>query len=164
MTARFGVEGEIVPLQASDARACVEIVESLPDWFGYPGASDDVAEAARTQEGFLACLDGRALGFITVRPRFTECLEITYLAVRADLRRKGLGRKLLRAVAELCVNREIESMCLLTLGPSAGSAFYQETVEFYQAQGFWRVREVQNVEWGGASSLVMVAPTRRLLV
>ena len=153
----------IEPLRASDAPGCVEVVRSLPEWFGYPGALDDVGAASRTQEGFCARLDGRVIGFVTIRPSYAECLEVTYLAVHATFRRRGLGRALIRAVARLCGERSIDSICLLTLGPTAESPFYNETVEFYRTLGFWRVRELQNAEWGCAYSLVMAAPADQLI-
>ena len=154
---------EIVGLEAAHRADCLAVVKSLPEWFSYPGALEDVATASRTQEGFCARIDGRVVGFVTNRPSFEESLEITYLAVHAAFRRKGIGRVLVRAVAELCSERSIDSICLLTLGPMAGSPFYQETVDFYRALGFWRIREVQNAEWGGAYSLVMAAPAGQLL-
>ncbi len=163
MNGPLGVDADITFLRDVDAQDCVEVVRSLPEWFSYPGALDDVASACRTQEGFCARLDGRVVGFVAVRPCFEESLEITYLAVHAAFRRKGIGRALVRAVAELCIARSVESICLLTLGPTAGSSFYGETVEFYRALGFWRIRELQNAEWGGAYSLVMVALVGRLL-
>lgn len=157
------VYADIEALRALDVPACVEVVRSLPEWFSYPGALDDVEAASRVQEGFVARLDGRVIGFITIRPSFAECLEITYLAVHATFRRKGIGRRLIRTVAKLCEERDIDSICLLTLGPTTESRFYRETVEFYRTQGFWRVRELQNAEWGGAYSLVMAAPASQLL-
>ena len=157
------VVADIAFLRNTDAPDCVEVVRSLPEWFSYPGALEDVETASRTQEGYCARLDGRVVGFVTTRPSFGESLEITYLAVQAAFRHQGIGSELVRAVAGLCTERSIDSICLLTLGPTAGSPFYQETVAFYRALGFWRIREVQNVEWGGAYSLVMAAPARQLL-
>lgn len=157
------VDVSIESLRAPDAPECVEVVRSLPEWFSYPGALDDVGTSSRTEEGFCARIDGQLIGFVTIRPSFAECLEISYLAVHSTFRRKGIGRKLIRAVAELCEVRAIDLICLLTLGPSAESPFYRETVEFYRTMGFWRIRELQNAEWGGAHSLVMAALAAQLL-
>jgi len=164
MTGLPGVESGVEALRVTDVPVCVEVVQSLPEWFGYPGSSGDVESASREQEGFVIRAGGRAVAFVTFRPNFEESVEITYLAVHAIYRRHGMGSKLVRAVAKLCDQRHVRSICLLTLGPSAENSFYRETVEFYQALGFWRVRELQNAEWGGAYTLVMVAPTSRLLV
>ena len=87
-----------------------------------------------------------------------ETVEITYLAVRADHRREGVGRALVNAVRDHALAIGAQSICLLTLGPSAASEFYAETIAFYQAIGFWRTKEVYLSAWGGAPTLLMVAP------
>lgn len=153
---------EIRALYEGDAHACVSIVQSLPEWFGYPSAIEDVAAASRTQEGFVAVEGADVIAFVTTRPSFDESLEITYLAVEARHRRGGAGRALVRQVAELGRSRGYASVNLLTLGPSSGSSHYAQTVAFYRALGFWRVKEVQLSSWGGASALVMVAPVATL--
>jgi GNAT superfamily N-acetyltransferase len=96
-------------------------------------------------------------------PAFDESLEITYLAVHADHRRSGFGGLLVHAVAELARARDIPSVCLLTLGPSAGSTHQAETISFYRAIGFWRAKEFYLRTWGGAPTLLMVAPVDNLL-
>lgn len=149
-------------LDGRDAPSCIEVVASLPQWFGYPGALDDVGNAVQTQRGFVATDDGRVVAFVTTLGNFAESLEISYLAVHAQHRRCGLGRRLVREVAILCDLQGIEFISLLTLGPSAGNPHYEETVAFYRALGFARMKEIHLVEWGGASSLVMVAPVRHL--
>src|SRR6202012_4293973 len=93
---------------------------------------------------------------------FDETLEITYLAVRAEHRGGGIGRRLVAAVCGLASTLDASSVTLLTLGPSSGSQHYAETVAFYRSIGFWRTKEVRNTEWGGAPSLVMTAPLAQL--
>jgi GNAT superfamily N-acetyltransferase len=147
----------IVELVPSHLDGCLAVISSLPDWFGYPAALDDIAAAVRSQAGFVALEDGEVVGFVTLRPYSDESLEITYLAVRADRRRGGRGRSLLHAVKGFAHSGEFAVVSLLTLGPESGSSHYAETVEFYVASGFWRVKEIHIAEWRGAPSLVMVA-------
>lgn len=148
----------ITPLLNEHAPQCVEVVRTLPEWFGYPGAFEDIKEATSSQRGFVVPDDdGRVLGFVTVQSTFAETLEITYLAVRANHRRSGLGRELVHAVRDLAKERGVESICLLTLGPSANSPHYHETVAFYCSIGFWQTKELYLTAWGGAPTLLMVA-------
>jgi N-acetylglutamate synthase-like GNAT family acetyltransferase len=152
----------IEPLTPERADACAAVIETLPEWFGYEGAVEGVRAEAARREGFVALKGTEVVGFVTVAPVFSESIEISYLAVRRDARNGGIGRRL---VAEVCDKaREIgcEEVVLLTLGPSAESAHYTETVAFYRAVGFWRTKEVPNSDWGGAPSLVMSAPIARL--
>lgn len=150
-------------LVPADAPRCVEIISTLPEWFGYPSAHVDVEDAVLRQEGFVAELGGNPVAFIATKPSFPESLEITHLAVHVGHRHQGIGRSLVREVARRCETRNIPSICLLTLGPSSESVEYAETVSFYRSLGFWRTKEVQLSHWGGAPALVMVALSRELL-
>jgi ribosomal protein S18 acetylase RimI-like enzyme len=152
----------IVVLEPAHVEGCLDVIRSVPEWFGYEGAVEAVAAAAGSQEGFVALEGGLVAGFVTVQPAFDESLEITYLAVHADHRRSGFGRLLVHAVAELAKERDIPSVCLLTLGPSAGSTHQAETISFYRAIGFWRAKELYLRTWGGAPTLLMVAPVAEL--
>ena len=154
----------IAALRAEHAPGCVEVVRSLPEWFGYPGALEDVNAATSSQAGFVVMNDADELvGFVSVKPSYDETLEITYLAVRADHRREGIGRQLVRSVRDLALAQGAQSICLLTLGPSAESPCYAATVAFYRAVGFWRTKEVYLNAWDGAPTLVMVAAVGSLL-
>jgi ribosomal protein S18 acetylase RimI-like enzyme len=152
----------IFDLEPAHIEGCLDVIRSLPEWFGYEGAVDAVALALESQEGFVAFEGSVVAGFVAIAPAFDESLEITYLAVHADHRRSGLGRSLVRAVAALARAREIPSVCLLTLGPSADSADQAETINFYRAIGFWRSKEVFLRTWGGAPTLLMVARSDQL--
>jgi ribosomal protein S18 acetylase RimI-like enzyme len=153
----------IVALAPPHFDGCLDVIRSLPEWFGYEGALDGVARALRSQTGFVALEDSIVAGFVSIEPAFDESLEITYLAVAADRRRRGLGRSLVQAAAGIAKQREVASVCLLTLGPSSNDVHYAETVGFYRAIGFWRSKELSLAAWGGAPTLVMVAPVDRLL-
>src|SRR6202034_2059820 len=110
----------IVALEPTHVEGCLDVIRSLPEWFGYEGAVEGVATALESQGGFVALEGSVVAGFVAIAPAFDESLEITYLAVHADHRRGGLGRSLVRAVAEFARGLDIPSVCLLTLGPSAG--------------------------------------------
>jgi ribosomal protein S18 acetylase RimI-like enzyme len=153
----------IVVLEPAHVEGCLDVIRSVPEWFGYEGAVEAVATALGSQEGFVALEGSVVAGFVTIEPAFDESLEITYLAVHADHRRSGFGGLLVHAVAELARARDIPSVCLLTLGPSAGSTHQAETISFYRAIGFWRAKEFYLRTWGGAPTLLMVAPVDNLL-
>lgn len=134
---------------------CVDVVKTLPEWFSYPGALEEVDAAARSQEGFVAMEDGAVAGFVTLKARFDESMEITFLAVRKDCRAGGYGRALVRAACDHALSQGASTICLLTF---AGPGPYEETVGFYRRVGFWRVKEMALTEWGGATALLMAAP------
>jgi ribosomal protein S18 acetylase RimI-like enzyme len=152
----------IVALEPTHVEGCLDVIRSLPEWFGYEGAVKGVATALESQEGFVALEGSVVAGFVAIAPAFDESLEITYLAVHADHRHSGLGRSLVRAVAEFARARDIPSVCLVTLGPSAGDPRQEETISFYRAIGFWRTKELYLRTWGGAPTLLMVARVDQL--
>ncbi len=82
---------------SSDADACDAIVAGLPDWFGHEQGIADCAAAVRSQDGLVA-EDAGLVGFLTWEPVDDAVAEITWMAVRADRRRSGVGGALLAEV------------------------------------------------------------------
>jgi ribosomal protein S18 acetylase RimI-like enzyme len=155
-------ESVIVALEPAHVEGCLDVIRSLPEWFGYEGAVEAVARALESQRGFVALEGPVVAGFVAIASAFDESLEITYLAVHAGHRRGGLGRSLVRAVAEFARGRDVPSVCLLTLGSSAANPRQDETIGFYRAIGFWRTKEIYLRTWGGAPTLLMVARVDQL--
>jgi N-acetylglutamate synthase-like GNAT family acetyltransferase len=153
---------DITPLSLEHVAGCLVVAESLPEWFGYPGALQGIEAALRRETGFVVLDEGEVAAFVSTAPTYRESLEITYLAVHAARRRSGLGHRLIAHVRDAAKAGGFSSVCLLTLGPSASSPFYAQTVAFYQAVGFWRIKELHLSEWNGAPALLMAAPLGNL--
>lgn len=138
-------------LAPGDAEACDAIVESLPSHFGHEGGRAECARAVRTQRGLVALERGRVVGFLTLERHPPSSAEITWMGVRSDRRRRGIGRRLIaRAVTDL--GREgVELLSVLTLAESAPEErerdTYADTRAFYRALGFVPVRELELQGW-----------------
>jgi orotate phosphoribosyltransferase len=149
------------PLLASDAEACEAVVATLPTFFGDPAGLAELGLAVRTQSGWVAEEAGKVLGFATQLAHGTSTMEITWLAVRQDRRRQGVGRLLVEAVAESARANGARLLSVLTLGPSAPEPGvedgYEGTRRFYQRLGFIGVRELDLVTWS-SSALLLVRP------
>jgi ribosomal protein S18 acetylase RimI-like enzyme len=66
----------------------------------------------RQQDGLVAVDDGTVVGFLTWQPRFEEAAEITWMAVRSDRRRQGIGHALIdRLASDLVVTGKRNSWC-----------------------------------------------------
>jgi ribosomal protein S18 acetylase RimI-like enzyme len=159
---RRGQAEVIRALEHADGDGCLEVIRSLPEWFSYPGAIESITDALGRQSGYVAQAGEMIAGFVLLDPIFEETLEITYLAVHASQRRSGFGRRLVAAAASHAERIGASQICLLTLGPSAGSPFYEESVAFYRSIGFDRTKEVELSSWSGAPALVMSSPVSRL--
>jgi GNAT superfamily N-acetyltransferase len=85
---------ELRPLTLDDAPACDAIVASLPYHFGDEHGIEMCAAAVREQTGLVATDGAGPVGFITWRPWYAAAAEITWLAVHAAERRRGIGRRL----------------------------------------------------------------------
>ena len=143
-------------LRAADAEACEVVAATLPTWFGDPDGLRDMADALRSQRGVVAELRGQVVGFLTLHPSSEVVDEITWLAVRADLRRQGIGRRLIEAAL---ARSRAKALCVLTLGPSVEDKGYEETRAFYRRMGFLPVKEVSLSTWNNSHALISVRST-----
>lgn len=151
----------IRPLAASDAETCDAIVATLPYHFGNEEGRRECAAAVRSQRGLVVQDDDDVVGFVTVEPRFDECVEVTWMAVRADRRRKGFGRALLDRVAHDARGEGRQFLLVLTVSPSDGPDEipdgYQATRAFYEANSFVLAREFPGY-WESDTPVLMMRP------
>ncbi len=149
------------PLAVSDGEACDAIVATLPYHIGNEEGRRECAGAVRSQRGLVAEDNGEVVGFVTLEPRFDECVEITWMAVRADRRRMGVGRALLDRVATDIRSEGRQFLLALTVSPSDGADEipdgYQATRAFYEANGFILARDFPGY-WESDTPVLMVRP------
>ena len=107
----------------------------------------------RTQPGAVAELDGEVAGFLTWE-RDGDGAEITWMAVRADRRRRGLGRALVDALMTMLRADGVRELRVKTLSSRAEDEPYAETRAFYAAMGFTEARELD--VWGPENPAVLL--------
>jgi ribosomal protein S18 acetylase RimI-like enzyme len=151
----------IRPLAAADAPACDEIVRSLPYHFGDPGGRRECAAAVRRGGGLVAVRDGRVVGFLTVVHHFEATSEITWMAVHAGHRDRGVGRALIGRLTDQLRAEGRRLLLVLTVSsldeePGVVDG-YQRTRAFYQAVGFLPARELPDL-WPGDKALLLAMP------
>lgn len=164
MTQRMQLE--VRSLLIEDAPTCDQIILTLPRHFGYESGRQACAQAVRTSEGWVAVSDGRVVGFLTVQPRNATTVEITWMAVRADLRGQGIGRQLIERLRQEMQARGYRLLLVSTLAPSYEGDTegpveegYAATRAFYHKVGFLDICEVP-LYWGVGSdpALLLVMP------
>jgi ribosomal protein S18 acetylase RimI-like enzyme len=141
----------IRPLARTDAEACDAVVLSLPYHFGHERGRAECARAVRTQEGLVAVEEGDVIGFLTLRRHDPRSAEITWMAVRADRRRRGVGRELVERAVDDLARDGVELLSLLTVAESEPdwreTDNYADTRAFYRAVGFVPLRELALESW-----------------
>lgn len=143
-------------IQEEDAPACDAIVAGLPEWFGNPQGIADCAAAVRSQAGLVVLDDaGEVAGFLTWEVPAYGVAEITWMAVRADARRRGHGRILLDALVERLRAARVRELHVKSLSSRDPYPPYAETRAFYRANGFEEVEELG--VWGPENPAVLMA-------
>jgi GNAT superfamily N-acetyltransferase len=134
----------IRPLEPEhDSAACDAIVASLPDWFGLDVGIRECASAVRTQPGLVAEVDGAVAGFLTLARPYPRTPEISWLAVHARHRRRGIGRALIVALSDQLRTQGDRLVLVKTLSDRTDPGpEYAETRAFYLAMGFLPVAEL----------------------
>jgi ribosomal protein S18 acetylase RimI-like enzyme len=150
---------EVRELRTADAEACDSIVTSLPYHFALEDGRAEAARKVRSDPGLVAVVDGTVAGFLTVERHFEQAAEISWMAVRADHRRRGLGHAL---VERLCRDLAAEGrriLLVLTVSPTGSgpepSDGYQATRAFYQSVGFNLALDLPGL-WANDTAVLMV--------
>jgi [ribosomal protein S18]-alanine N-acetyltransferase len=123
----------------SEARACAAIMATTDPWLTLGRTFDRCLETVRDNqlERYVALSDGELVGFVLLSMRGSFTGYIKSVAVRADWRSKGLGRKLL-AFAEERIFRDSPNvfMCVSSFNPRARA--------LYQRLGYEAVGELRD--------------------
>jgi ribosomal protein S18 acetylase RimI-like enzyme len=150
---------EIRVLGPEDPAACDAIIAGLPYHFGDEQWRRDCAAAVRRDPGLVATEGADVVGFLTYVYRFDEAAEITWMAVRADRRRRGIGHALIDRLAEQLAAEGRRVLMVLTVSPNdpgpEPDGGYGSTRAFYRSTGFVLGRDLRR-EWDADTAVLMV--------
>jgi GNAT superfamily N-acetyltransferase len=138
-----------------DADPCDAIVAGLPEWFGDEQGIRDCAAAVRSQPGLVATDGTDVVGFLTWETRDPATAEITWMAVAAAARRRGVGRLLLATLIDRLRGDAVRRLDVKTLSARDPYPPYAETRAFYRANGFVEVAELD--VWGPENPAVLMS-------
>jgi ribosomal protein S18 acetylase RimI-like enzyme len=134
------------------------LLHALPEWFGIEESVRAYVNAARTLPTVAAQVDGEIVGVCLVRRHTPVAAEIELLAVRRDLHRAGIGRRLVEQTVADLTSTGVKLLQVKTRGPSGESEEYAPTRAFYEALGFLSLEERTDI-WGpGNPCLILVKP------
>lgn len=141
---------------SGDAAACRSVMAGLGDWFGIPTAAEAYLADLERLPTWVALLDDKVVGFVSVTRSAPRTLEVHVLAVAAERHGQGVGRALMRQAERWGVTLGARFMQVKTLGPSHPDAHYEKTRGFYLGIGYEPLFETDRL-WGeGNPTLVLV--------
>lgn len=150
----------IRPIQHSDIAGCIAILRSLPQWFGIEDSIIEYGKNLEHLDGFVALEGSEMVGFVGLKRYGDRSIEIDVVGVKPELRRSGIGSRLIDAV-EANVDAAIRLLHVKTLAPSDPDPNYAATRAFWLAKGF--IPMDAHELWGPENPcLVMVKPIAKL--
>jgi GNAT superfamily N-acetyltransferase len=124
---------------------CEPILCSLPQWFGIEEANEQYIKDIEVLPTFLAFIDDKVVGFLTLKQHNEYAAEIHIMGVFPEVHRKGIGRVLLIKAEEFLNQKGIEYLQVKTLSSSHPDRHYAQTRDFYFAMGFRPLEEFKEL-------------------
>src|SRR5262245_64262972 len=87
-------------LEEGGGATCAELLATVPHWFGIAKANEEYRRVADRCPTLIAMDNGRAVGFLTVVRHSPHAAELDVMAVRPELHRNGIGRRLVAAAED----------------------------------------------------------------
>jgi GNAT superfamily N-acetyltransferase len=147
------------PLTLDDAAACDAIMRTLPDFFAYEPGLEQCARDVRSHYGWVAEDEGRVVGFAVWAPRIESTAEVTWMAVEASKRHKGIGTRIVEKLVDDVRQRGFKfALAMTSAGPKNESIqdTYGPTRAFWKARGFEPLIELDI--WETDRALLQVRP------
>ncbi|MFV0320399.1 MAG: GNAT family N-acetyltransferase [Microbacterium sp.] len=141
--------------QQSDPTGTERVLRSLPNWFGIEEAIQSYVDMATRLESHIATINGETVGVALVERHFAESAELALIAVHAEHRTSGIGRRLVESVEKSIQNDGCRFLEVHTVGPSYQDEGYAATRAFYQAVGFTPMHEFEKLDWDGPTLILI---------
>lgn len=134
---------------------CGDILRGLPEWFGIEESVQNYIREVESQDFFTASIDGRIIGFISLKAHNRWTAEVFVMGVKRDGHRRGIGTRLLETAEEFLRYKGYKYLQVKTLGPSRPNDEYEMTRRFYEKTGFVPVEEFRTL-WGEANPCLLM--------
>ena len=122
-------------IEDRDHPGVVAVAESLTGWFDEDALRRAIPCDLRHQEGFVALLQGKSVGFITLFVAEGR-LTIGWMGVMPDYQNSGIGTRLLGCAEEFGRQHGLTEIATSTLGEGVDYKPYESTRAFYFKKGF----------------------------
>lgn len=147
----MNIEGPLL----NQGPVCEAILRALPEWFGIEAATVQYIRDVDELPTFVAFVDGRAVGFMTVKQHFPQAAELYVLGVLPEMHHRGVGRALLARVEAYLREQGVEYLQVKTLNATHPDPGYTKTRLFYEAMGFTPLEEFKTM-WDEANPCLLM--------
>ena len=147
---------QVRPILLDDHESILEIAKALhPAWFNELGLQEIVRDVQK-ERGLIAIDNGRAVGFVIYRKNENgNSAELSWIAVRPEFHRRGVGRSLMNSLAEVLTQQGIRMLEVSTVAPTVEYEPYARTRSFYHGVGFSDVQIDKNYYRSGDDRLLL---------
>lgn len=121
------------------------ILESLPDWFGIPQATEEYIAGSNGKPFFCAYDGEKPVGFLYLKETGRHTVELAVMGVLKEYHRLGIGRKLFDEAKEAAKQQGYSFIQVKTVQMGRYD-IYDDTNRFYLSLGF-RELEVFPALW-----------------
>lgn len=126
------------------------VLESLPEWFGIPEATEQYIKESADQVVFVSSeTDGSTLGFLALKETGRDTVELAVLGVKKPFHRRGVGRAMFEAAYRFAKESGYSFLQVKTV-QTGRYPEYDETNAFYRALGFREFEVIPDL-WGEAN-------------
>ena len=137
---------KIVVKQTRSFQNAYEIAKSLPEYFNDVGLKE-IKKDMRKHILFGAYLDEKLVGFATFRIWNSDTIEISWLAVREEYQRQGVGSALIEKTLSK-LSKKYKVCEVKTFSDKDEYEPYIKTRAFYKKMGFIPIETInQYPEW-----------------
>lgn len=111
------------------------ILEALTDWFGITESREQYIKDCQEQIFVVAKEDEKKIGFICLKETGKDTAEIAVMGVLKEYHRHGIGKKLIKAVKDIAIEKEYSFLQVKTVQMGFYEN-YDRTNLFYRNVGF----------------------------
>lgn len=111
------------------------ILESLPDWFGIPEATEEYIADSKRKPFFCAYDGEKPVGFLYLKETGRHTVELAVMGVLKEYHRLGIGRKLF-CEAKQAASQQGYSFIQVKTVQMGRYDIYDDTNRFYLSLGF----------------------------
>ena len=130
------MKGSVELIEANKGAICLDVLKALPEWFGLRQAIVDYARAVEELPMFGFDVDGKIVGFLSLKVHTPVAAEAYVLGVKKPWQGQGAGKTLFDAAETRCREAGMRYLTVKTLAASHADTFYARTRNFYEAIGF----------------------------